>query len=38
VGAAVELLAHRHPGAARIGSVTADADRVTVPPLGLSFG
>jgi phosphoribosylformylglycinamidine cyclo-ligase len=35
--AAVELLARRHPGAARIGSVTADADRVTVPALGLGF-
>jgi phosphoribosylformylglycinamidine cyclo-ligase len=35
--AAVELLARRHPGAARIGWVTGDADRVTVPALGLSF-
>jgi phosphoribosylformylglycinamidine cyclo-ligase len=35
--AAVELLADRHPGAARIGWVTGDVDRVTVPALGLSF-
>ena len=35
--AAVELLARRHPGTARIGWVTGDADRVTVPSLGLSF-
>jgi phosphoribosylformylglycinamidine cyclo-ligase len=35
--AAVELLARRHPGTARIGWVTGDADRVTVPALGLSF-
>ena len=35
--AAVELLARRHPGSARIGWVTGDADRVTVPALGLSF-
>jgi phosphoribosylformylglycinamidine cyclo-ligase len=35
--AAVELLARRHPGAARIGWVTGDADRVTVPALGLAF-
>ena len=37
-GAAVELLARRHPGAARIGWVTGDVDRVTVPALGLAFG
>jgi phosphoribosylformylglycinamidine cyclo-ligase len=35
--AAVELLARRHPGAARIGWVTGDADRVTVPALDLAF-
>jgi phosphoribosylformylglycinamidine cyclo-ligase len=35
--AAVELLGRRHPGAARIGWVTGDADRVTVPALGLAF-
>ena len=35
--AAVALLARRHPGTARIGWVTGDADRVTVPALGLSF-
>lgn len=34
--AAVELLAQRHPGAARIGRVTADAGRVTLPGLGLA--
>jgi phosphoribosylformylglycinamidine cyclo-ligase len=35
--AAVELLAAHHPGAARIGSVTAEAGRVTVPPLGVAL-
>ena len=35
--AAVELLGRHHPGAARIGWVTGDADRVTVPALGLTF-
>jgi phosphoribosylformylglycinamidine cyclo-ligase len=35
--AAVALLERQHPGAARIGWVTADADRVTVPALGLAF-
>jgi phosphoribosylformylglycinamidine cyclo-ligase len=35
--AAVELLARRHPGSARIGTVTDEADRVSVPALGLSF-
>ena len=35
--AAVELLGQHHPGTARIGWVTGDADRVTVPALGLSF-
>ncbi|MFL5834535.1 MAG: phosphoribosylformylglycinamidine cyclo-ligase, partial [Solirubrobacterales bacterium] len=34
-GAAVELLSTRHPGTARIGWVTGDADRITVPSLGL---
>ena len=32
---ALELLGRGHPGAARIGTVTADADRVTLPGLGL---
>jgi phosphoribosylformylglycinamidine cyclo-ligase len=36
--AAVALLEHDHPGAAVIGAVTAERDRVSVPPLGLSFG
>jgi phosphoribosylformylglycinamidine cyclo-ligase len=35
--AAVELLSARHPGTARIGWVTGDADRITVPSLGLIF-
>ena len=34
--AAVSLLDVRHPGAARIGSVTADSGRVSLPGLGLS--
>jgi phosphoribosylformylglycinamidine cyclo-ligase len=34
--AAVSLLAARDPGAAVIGSVTADAGRVAVPPLGIT--
>jgi phosphoribosylformylglycinamidine cyclo-ligase len=34
--AALELLARRHPGTARIGRVTADAGRVTLPTLGLA--
>ncbi len=34
---AVALLERRHPGTARIGSVTAEADRVSVPALGLTF-
>jgi phosphoribosylformylglycinamidine cyclo-ligase len=33
---AVSLLAERHPGAARIGRVTDDAGRVTLPGLGLT--
>ena len=32
-----ELLARRHPGSARIGTVTDEADRVSLPALGLSF-
>jgi phosphoribosylformylglycinamidine cyclo-ligase len=36
VGDATALLARRHPGAARIGSVTAQTGRVTVPPLGIA--
>jgi phosphoribosylformylglycinamidine cyclo-ligase len=35
--AAIALLARRHPGTARIGTVTGDADRVSVPALGLAF-
>ena len=34
--AAIELLAAHHPGSARIGTVTADAGRVTLPGLGLA--
>ncbi|MBS1869720.1 MAG: phosphoribosylformylglycinamidine cyclo-ligase [Actinobacteria bacterium] len=34
--AAIALLSARHPGAARIGSVTAAAGRVTLPSLGLA--
>ena len=34
---ALARLERHHPGAARIGSVTAESDRVTVPALGLSF-
>jgi phosphoribosylformylglycinamidine cyclo-ligase len=33
-GAAIALLGARHPGAARIGTVTADAGRVALPTLG----
>jgi len=36
--AAVRLLAARHPGAARIGAVTADAGRVALPAAGLAGG
>jgi phosphoribosylformylglycinamidine cyclo-ligase len=36
--AAVEILARHHPGARRIGTVTADADRLSVPPLGIEGG
>jgi len=36
--AAVELLARHHPGTARIGTVTGEADRIAVPPLGLAGG
>jgi phosphoribosylformylglycinamidine cyclo-ligase len=35
--AAVQLLEKHHPGAARIGTVTADAGVVELPRLGLSF-
>ncbi len=35
---AVALLAARHPGTARIGTVTDEGGAVTVPPLGLRFG
>jgi phosphoribosylformylglycinamidine cyclo-ligase len=34
---AVALLAARHPGAARIGAVTAAAGRVGVTPLGVEL-
>jgi phosphoribosylformylglycinamidine cyclo-ligase len=34
---AVALLAAHHPGAARIGTVTADAGRVTVPTVGVEL-
>jgi phosphoribosylformylglycinamidine cyclo-ligase len=36
--AAVELLARHHPGTRRIGTVTAEPDRITVPPLGIAGG
>ena len=36
LAAALEIAAARHPGAARIGAVTADAGVVAIPPLGLS--
>jgi phosphoribosylformylglycinamidine cyclo-ligase len=35
--AAVALLARHHPGTARIGTVTTDADRVAVPARGLTL-
>ena len=35
--AAVALLERHQPGAARIGTLTADTDRVSVPALGLTF-
>jgi phosphoribosylformylglycinamidine cyclo-ligase len=35
--AAVALLGRHHPGTARIGTVTDEADRVSVPALGLAF-
>jgi phosphoribosylformylglycinamidine cyclo-ligase len=38
VDAAVAILERHHPGTQRIGTVTADADRVSVPPLGISGG
>jgi phosphoribosylformylglycinamidine cyclo-ligase len=36
--AAAALLGRHHPGSARIGWVTGDADRVSVPALGVSLG
>jgi phosphoribosylformylglycinamidine cyclo-ligase len=36
--ATVELLARHHPGARRIGTITAEPDRITVPPLGIAGG
>ena len=35
---AVELLARHHPGARRIGTITAEPDRITVPPAGIAGG
>jgi phosphoribosylformylglycinamidine cyclo-ligase len=35
--AAVALLGARHPGTARIGWITGDTDRVSVPSLGVTF-
>jgi len=37
-GEAAALLRARHPGAARVGTVTGDAGRVTVPSLGVNLG
>jgi phosphoribosylformylglycinamidine cyclo-ligase len=37
VDAAVAVLAERHPGTARIGTVTADAGRITVPSAGVTL-
>jgi phosphoribosylformylglycinamidine cyclo-ligase len=36
--AAVEILARHHEGARRIGTITRDADRIAVPPLGITGG
>jgi phosphoribosylformylglycinamidine cyclo-ligase len=36
--AAAALLEPHHPGTARIGTVTAETDRISVPSLGLTFG
>jgi phosphoribosylformylglycinamidine cyclo-ligase len=36
--AAVALLDRHHPGTRRIGTVTADTDRITVPALGIAGG
>jgi phosphoribosylformylglycinamidine cyclo-ligase len=36
--AATALLRRRHPGAARIGSVTADVDRIVLPGLAVGPG
>ncbi|MGH2970277.1 MAG: phosphoribosylformylglycinamidine cyclo-ligase [Solirubrobacteraceae bacterium] len=38
VHAAVEILGRHHPGSRRIGTITAEADRITVPPLGIAGG
>jgi phosphoribosylformylglycinamidine cyclo-ligase len=35
---AVELLARHHPGTRRIGTITAEPDRITVPALGIAGG
>jgi phosphoribosylformylglycinamidine cyclo-ligase len=34
---AAEMLAAHHPGTRRIGTITSEAGRVTVPGLGLTF-
>jgi phosphoribosylformylglycinamidine cyclo-ligase len=36
--AVVAILGRHHPGARRIGTVTAEPDRLTVPPLGITGG
>jgi len=36
--AAVAILGGHHPGTARIGTVTADPDRIAIPPLGIAGG
>ncbi len=36
--AAVEILARHHEGARRIGAITAEADRIAVPSLGITGG
>ena len=34
----MDILARHHPGTRRIGTVTAEADRLSVPPLGITGG
>jgi phosphoribosylformylglycinamidine cyclo-ligase len=36
--AAAEILARHHPGTARIGTITAEPDRITVPTAGITGG